>query len=705
MENIKLNIDGREVETQAGKSVLDAALDAGIYIPHLCHHPDLFPAGACRLCIIETGDGLDAVAACTTAAVAGMNVKTRSPRIDRSRLMTMELILANHPSDCTTCPKYLNCELQSLKQYFGVSEELRVKRRLKESPAVRDNLLFTHDFSRCILCGRCVRACNDLRGVGVLSFIQSGKDTHIGTAFDRSLLDAGCKFCGACAEVCPTGALRDSSELMDPQKSRRASLIPCRYTCPAEIDVPRYLRFISEKNFGAAVAIIREKVPFPAVLGYVCNHPCELVCRHGHLNDAIAIRDLKRFAAENDDGQWKRSSHPAGSTGKRVAVVGAGPAGLTAAYYLAVAGHGVTVFEAMPQAGGMLRYGIPAYRLPRDVSAREIECIREAGVEIRTGVKVDSLDKLSDEGYDAILVAVGTHRGQKLPLPGADLENVIVGIDFLRDVNMVMDVKIGSKVLVLGGGNVAIDCARVAKRLGAEAVAMACLECGDAMLASPEEIEQATGEGIVIHPAHSFIEITGIGGRVSGVVCRNVKSFEFDEDGQAQVEVEEDSEHTLPADTVIFALGQRPDVPEDFNLDTGRGGVIEVDEFTRGTSRDGVFAAGDAVSGTSSVIEAIASARKIASVIDSYLGGSGEIEEKLAPVSEPDAFLGRDEEFAALKRCPPSLVPGEQRQNTFDGIVDGYGVQSAVKEASRCLRCDLRFKISPIKFWADYPSK
>ena len=387
-------------------------------------------------------------------------------------------------------------------------------------------------------------------------------------------------------------------------------------------------------------------------MGYVCSHPCETVCRQGELNEAVSIKGLKRFAAQRDDGQWKQKTKKAELTGKRVAVIGSGPAGLTAAYYLARLGHGVTVFETLPVPGGMMRVGIPAYRLPRYVIDDEIKEIESMGVEIMTNTKVDLLDKLLEAGYNAVLVAIGTHRGLKLPISGSELVGVFVGVDFLRDVNLGKEVKIGKRVLVLGGGNVAFDCARTALRLGATKAVIACLESADRMLVKGEEVALGQEEGISIHNSQSFMEITGENGRVSGVKCADVQSFEFAEDGDLHMETAEGTEHVLPADTVIFAVGQRPEIPEPFGQDTRRGGTIGCDEYTHATNIEGVFAAGDCVIGTSTVIQAIASGRDMACAIDSYLGGSGMIDEELAPAEQSSLWVGRDETFAFRRRCP-----------------------------------------------------
>lgn len=630
-----------------------------------------------------------------------MIVKTKTEKIDRMRRLAMELMLAGHPPDCGICNKYLNCELQSVKQYLG-SGDLRVKRRSKPFPINTGNPLFVHDATRCIGCGRCVRACHELRGVGVLFYKKKGKETYIGTISDLSLADSDCRFCGACVEVCPTGAIQDKEEFIR-GKSRKMALVPCRYSCPAEIDVPRYIRFIQGKDYSAATAVIREKVPFPKVLGYVCDHPCEMVCRRDAVNQPISIRELKRFAAEHDaEKAWETNSSRKPSTHKKVAIIGSGPAGLTAAYYLSNQGHAVTVFESSPLAGGMMRYGIPEYRLPKDILESEIRDIEDRGVEIKTNTSIESIDQLFEEGFDAVLVAVGTPKGQKLSIPGADHEGVLISIDFLRDVNLGKKVPIGRKVIVLGGGNVAFDCARVARRLGAEQVHIACLECRTDMPAACDEIDQGEEEGIFLHPSKTSTRILSKDGKITGVEFLDVESFSFDEDKIPHVEVVENSQHVLEADMVIFAIGQRPEIPEGFGLDTASNHLIEVDSYTFSTNREGVFAAGDVVIGTASVIKAIASGRKAAITLDQFLEGSGNIDERLAPISEPQKCLGPGKGFASMSRCEESCIVPEERLQSFCKVVQDMDEETADFEAKRCLQCDLRLKITPVKFWANY---
>jgi formate dehydrogenase (NADP+) beta subunit len=701
-QTVKLTIDGRDVTAEAGDSLLHAALEAGIYVPHLCDHPDLPPGGVCRLCVVEV-EGVDGVvASCSTPVADGLVVTTQSDEIARLRRLALELLLVGHPPECGTCQKYLNCELQSLKQYLGV-EELRVNRRPKLLPVNGRNPLFVYDPNKCVLCGRCVRACGDLREINVLQYKKQGSESYIYTAQGEALADSGCRFCGSCAEVCPTGAIQDTEEVMQAQ-NRKAALVPCKSTCPAEIDVPRYVRATKEGDCATAVAVIREKVPFPLVLGYVCEHPCEAECRRGQVNEAVSIRELKRFAASRDDAAtWRENSAPKDDTGKRVAVVGAGPAGLTAAYVLRLQGHEVKVFEALPEAGGMLRYGVPEYRLPREVLQSEIDEIAAAGVVIETGTWVESVDALLDDGYDAVLVAAGAHKGSKLRLPGANSEGTLVSVKFLRDVALGEPVNVGKRVVVLGGGNVAFDCARVARRLGAEDVRIACLECRLEMPASADEIEQGEDEGITVDAAHTSTRIHTVDGRVTGVEFLDVDNFCFDENGVPQIETVSDSNHVVEADTVIFAVGQKPDLPEGFGVDKTDRGLVELDQFTLQTSREGVFAAGDVVHGTATVIKAIASGRKAAVAIDKFLGGNGRIDRKLAPQTEPERRLGPGQGFAKLARAGETcLLPAEERLIGFCEMSRTMEDAEAAYESERCLQCDLRLKIQSVKFWGSY---
>ena len=700
---VTITINGFPVQVQEGANVLTCALDNGIYIPHLCHHKDLSPLGSCRLCIVEVEGQPGVTPACTLKAKEGLSIRTENEEIKRLRRLALELLLTAHPEDCSTCPKYGNCELQTLIQYIGPKTG-RMKLRSKGFKPVEDNPLLIHDMDRCVLCGRCVRACNELRGVHVLHYLKKDMESYVGTLHGKLLKDADCRFCTACAAVCPTGTIRDKLTEAQKQKSAEDRLVPCRAECPAHTDVPRYIRFVKEGNWDAAAAVIREKSPFPHTLGLICTRACELGCKRNMVNESpLSIRNIKRCAAERDTGSyWRGKGKQLPDTGKKVCVIGAGPAGLTAAYYLRKQGHAVTVKEALPLPGGMLSYGIPAYRLPRQVVADEIQVIRDAGVVIETGAEVDRPGELMPE-YDAVLMAIGSHSGVRLPIPGSDLPGVLLNIDFLRSAAMGRETGLGRRVIVLGGGNVAFDCARTAKRLGAGEIHVACLEARDQMTADEEEITQAQEEGIFVHPAQTFERITGES-CVTGVDFMDVLSFSFDENHRAMIRKAPDSLHHINADTVIFATGQRPRITSDAGLALGRGNSIAVRDMETdlSASSHGIFAAGDCVYGTKSVIQAIESGRRAASQIDRYLGGDGDINETLAPAQHPDPHIGCVPGFGYLERKEPAVHPAEERQNNFNPFDQGLSECDACEEAGRCLQCDLRLQIDKPHLWGDY---
>jgi len=461
---------------------------------------------------------------------------------------------------------------------------------------------------------------------------------------------------------------------------------PCSHTCPAGVDVPRYLRFISLGKFDQALAVIREKIPFPSICGHVCPHPCEAKCRRGQVDEAIAIRALKRFAAERGNGVWKIKAKVASSTGKRVAIVGSGPAGLTAAYYLAKRGHAVTVFEALPEPGGMMRYGIPEYRLPREVLAEEIEEIKNVGVDIRINTRISSVDELFEHGYHAISIAIGAHQGTKLRIEGEDSSEVMEGVSFLREVNMGNKVRVAGRIAVIGGGNVAIDASRTALRLGATEATIIYRRTRDEMPASEEEIEEALFEGVKIEFLVAPIRIARRNGAVE-LTCVRMELGEVDESGRRRPVPIKGSEFSLTFDTLVAAVGQVPEVAEKFGLSLGKGDTIQVDADTLATSREGVFAGGDAVTGPATVIDAIAAGRQAAISIDKYLGGSGAIDEALASPEEVEILPGIEE--GEKHRIPIPTLTLSERLGSFAEVELGLEEEIAIEEAKRCLRCDL----------------
>ena len=461
---------------------------------------------------------------------------------------------------------------------------------------------------------------------------------------------------------------------------------PCSHTCPAGVDVPRYLRFIGLGQFDQALAVIREKIPFPSICGHVCPHPCEAKCRRGQVDDAIAIRALKRFAAEMGNGLWKIKAKTAPATGKRVAIVGAGPAGLTAAYYLARLGHAVTVFEAFPEPGGMMRYGIPEYRLAREVLDEEIEEIKSVGVDIRTDTRIGSLDELFEDGYNAIFLAIGAHQGTRLGIEGEDNPRVIEGVSFLKEINMGSKVRTGSKVAVIGGGNVAIDASRSALRLGAREVTIIYRRTRTEMPASEEEIEEALLEGVKIEFLAAPTRIERKNAAVE-LTCIRMELGGADSSGRRRPVPVNGSEFSLLFDTVIAAIGQVPEASDKFGLPLERGNVFQVDPDNLATAREGVFAGGDAVTGPATVIEAIAAGRQTATSIDKYLGGGGTIDETLAAPEVLEA-LPEIEEEERHRILVPTLSLGD-RLCGFNNVELSLSKEKAVEEAKRCLRCDL----------------
>lgn len=696
---MKITIDGRKIEVREGASVLEAALEADIFIPHLCSHPDLEAKGGCRLCSVEIAGLEEAAPACETKAEDGMVITIAGPKAERVRKTAMELILASHPADCTGCPKYGKCELQSMYQYMGVGPE-RWRKKSRSVSNDDSNPLISHLFTRCVRCGRCIRACQDLRGVKVLDYVKTEQGICAGIPDGKSLKDAGCRFCGACIEVCPTGSIMDQVKIMKEDRSYAENIVPCKATCPAHIDIPKYIRYIKEGEFGKATAFIRETVPFPEVLGMVCPHTCESECKRNELGEPISICKLKRTAGVNDDEEWKKYVRKAEPTGKKAAVIGAGPAGLTAAYYLAKKGHAVTVFEENEKAGGQCRYGIPSYRLPDETLDKEIGDILEAGVELKTNTKADKPKELLAQGFDTVLVATGTHQGTKLPLEGNNLPEVYVNADFLKQARLGSPLPVGEKVVVLGGGNVAYDCARTAVRLGAKEVHIACLENRQLMTATDDEIEEGSEEGIILHSAHSFLRITG-SGKVEGVEVQKVDKFYFDENRKAVIELVEETKEIIPADAVIFAVGQRPRGTEKMELELTHGPYIAANEKME-TSVPGVYAAGDVVTGTQSVIKAIAAGRTCAIQMDLYLGGDGDISEQLVEPEVANPYIGQCEGFGDLKRENSEMLEPETRAQGFDLVEQPFTCDSAKCEASRCLQCDLRLNISKPKLWNEY---
>jgi formate dehydrogenase beta subunit len=462
--------------------------------------------------------------------------------------------------------------------------------------------------------------------------------------------------------------------------------VRCGEACPAGIDVPRYVRLVGKGRYAESLATIKQAIPFPGILGRVCFAPCEHDCRQSRQEEPIAVRMLKRFAYDHATYEEKKAGK---QTGKRVAIVGSGPAGLAAAYYLAKMGHEVTIFEALSQAGGMMRVGIPSYRLPRKILDDEINMVKNLGVKIKTDTKVESLDKLFKDGYQAVLIAIGAHQGIEMRIEGEDHPRVMECIDFLRDVNLGKKVNLGSRVAVIGGGNAAIDAARSARRHGAKEVTVFYRRSRAEMPANPSEVEEAIEEGVKIEFLAAPKRVLSKNGTISLENFR-MKLGEPDASGRRRADIVKGSEFTVDVDTVIVAIGQRPEIPGQFELRIGPANTIIVDPETLATSKDGVFAAGDVVTGPASVVQAVAVAKTAAISADKYLGGEGILpigELKVKDLISRDTFIQRWARES--KRVKMPSLPIEERLKGFAEVELGLDEEMAMAEGQRCWRCDL----------------
>lgn len=465
----------------------------------------------------------------------------------------------------------------------------------------------------------------------------------------------------------------------------------CKQGCPAGIDVSRYIRFIKEGKFPQAVGVVRERTPFAGVLAYVCPGFCELRCRRAEVDEPVAINALKRFVIDREQSVAKQKSVK--STTSRVAVVGSGPAGLTAAYYLSkVCGHKVTVFEAFPVAGGMMRLGIPEYRLPKRFLDAEIEIVKETGVDIRTNMRIKSADSLFEQGFDAVFISIGAWQSARLMIEGKDLPGVVDGLYLLKELNLGGRYEVGQRVAVIGGGNVAIDAARVARRLGARDVHIFYRRSREEMPAALDEIEQALEEGVRITFLVVPFRITRKDKSLSVEFIR-MRLGAMGESARREPEQIPGSEFSMTFDTVIAAIGERPEIPTGFGIAAGKDSNIRTDAVKLTTSKSGVFAGGDCVTGPATVIEAIAAGRKAAINIDRYLGGEGVIDETF--VSEQEAAAQPWEE--SILEIPRQRMPflyNMEHIKGFDTVELGFTEEMAMREAERCLRCDLALPIT-----------
>jgi heterodisulfide reductase subunit A-like polyferredoxin len=576
-----------------------------------------------------------------------------------------------------------------------------------------DKTFPTNDCSMCILSPKLVEAGRHLN-IQTLTYSEvinvEGEPGNFEITVrkkSRYIDPTKCTGCGECPQACPVNikslfdeGLVDRKAIYRPyaqafpniftiEKGDRA---PCGLTCPARINVQGYVALISAGKYAEALSLIRENLPLPGVLGRICPHPCEKECNRKELDEPIAICELKRFVADQVKTELPMKKEEPKE--ERVAIVGSGPAGLTASAFLAQKGYPVTIFEALSVMGGMLYAGIPPYRLPRNILEEEIKTIQSLGVEIKTNSPIGphlTLDDLFRQGYRAIFLAVGAHQDQKLGIPGEENPNIIPGVVFLRKANLGEKVAVGERVAVIGGGNVAIDSARSALRLGAKEVIIIYRRSRDEMPAYEEDVEEAEAEGIKFQFLATPTEVSIKDGKVSSLRCIRMELGEPDASGRRRPIPIQGSDFSVEVDTIIPAIGQTPDISflKGMEIETTAQGTIKVDATTLQTSRKGVFAGGDAVTGPWIAIEAVAAGKEAAISIDRYLRSQDLSEGRQKPKPEKAKFEEIYANQSKALRERMERIPIEERRITFSEVKKGFNEEQAKREALRCLNCGL----------------
>jgi NADPH-dependent glutamate synthase beta subunit-like oxidoreductase/ferredoxin len=466
---------------------------------------------------------------------------------------------------------------------------------------------------------------------------------------------------------------------------------PCHVECPAGVRTQRFVNLTRDKRFEEALQLMRETYPFPGTLGRVCNAPCESRCQRGLIDQPVSIRNLHRFLADNERASGKiHKPTPAIDKTEKVAVIGAGPAGIGCAYDLARMGYPVTIFEAKPQNGGLLRYGIPSYRLPRDILDEEISYVQQHGVEILNDQRITKPSDLLTKGYSAVFVGTGASSSRKLRIEGEDAKGVFHALEFLDDINLGKNVKLGKRVAVIGGGNAAIDSARVSLRIGASEVSLVYRRSRNEMPANEMEIEDAEHEGIDLKILSSPVKILENGGKVTGLRCVKMELGEPDASGRRRPVPIPDSEFDIEVDSIVVAIGQGIEADDYFaDLEYTEWGLIQTDKQSHQTSIEGIFAGGDAVSGPATVVKAVGAGKKAAISIDRYIRGEPVSQEITSPGTITATIDTDKAQATEERRAAMPMLEAKGRATTFDEVELGFDAKIAATEANRCINCSI----------------
>jgi heterodisulfide reductase subunit A len=654
--------DDRRLATNKAKDLVRAAIKRVYY-----HEPLVIEEAPLNPNILVVGGGIAGMQAALDIA-NGQNkvyMVEREPSIGGHMIQLDRTFPTLDCSECILTPKMSDVGHHPFIELLSLSEVEEVTGSIGNFKVkVRKKARYV-DESKCVGCGICEEKC----------------PRRTDSEFEMGLAKRGMAYIPF-AQAIPHIATIDKTE-------ERPCKAACKQACPIHMNVLGYVSLIKEGRFEDAYEVIRRTNPLPAICGRVCYAPCEQACNRGQLDDPIATRELKRFAADYEMNAGRAKAKPVERTKEeKVAIIGSGPAGLACAYDLVRQGYPVTVFESAPEAGGLLRYGIPEYRLPKKVLASDISYIRDLGVEIKTNNPVKSLAEIFNQGYKAIFLGLGAGMSQKMGIPGEDSQGVFYVLDFLGRVNSGAKVKLGSKVAVIGGGNAAVDAARVIRRLGVEKVTVLYRRSRAEMPALPSEVEQMEREGVTIQFLATPIEILSEANRVTGIRCARMEMGEADARGRRRAMVVEGSEFTVDADNVIMAIGQSVDksaLPEGLAFTDM--GTLDVDPVTLQTNIDGVFAGGDVVSGPADVILAIASGRKAARSLQAYLRGEevkAEAGGKVEKLSKEEVAEAK-KRFGSRNRVERRKPDLEKRVSDFEEVELAYSPEEAQQEAGRCL--------------------